>query len=140
VAMNGAAGSEEFDRSGQLAFVNSRAQWYWRLREALDPTSGQNLALPPSAELRADLCAPRWKLTVRGIQVEAKDDIAKRIGRSPDCGDAAVYAAYAAPVLSYDYTARTIAARPAQGATAWSDDDAPRTVARGGGRAKWAGL
>jgi hypothetical protein len=92
VAMNGATGSDARDKSGQLGFVNARAEWYWSLREALDPTSGQEMALPPDPELRADLCAPRWRLTPRGIQVEAKDDIIKRIGRSPDKGDSCVYA------------------------------------------------
>jgi hypothetical protein len=48
--------------------------------------------LPPDRELLIDLCAPTWKLTPRGIQVEAKEDLIKRIGRSPDKGDAVVYA------------------------------------------------
>lgn len=92
VAMNGAEGSDARDRSGQLAFVNARAEWYWKLREALDPDLGDDLALPPDAELLADLTTPRWKLTARGIQIEAKDDIIKRIKRSPDKGDSLVYA------------------------------------------------
>jgi hypothetical protein len=90
--MNGAAASDERDKSGQLGFVNSRAEWYWKAREALDPASGQDIALPPDPELRADLCAPTWKLTPRGIQVEAKDDLVKRLHRSPDKGDSCVYA------------------------------------------------
>src|SRR4051794_37715015 len=49
-------------------------------------------AIPDDRELKADLCKPRWKLTVRGIQVESKDDIIKRIGHSPDKGDSLVYA------------------------------------------------
>lgn len=92
IAMNGAASSSARDKSGQLAFVNSRAEWYWTAREALDPTSGQEIALPPDPELRADLCAPTWKLTARGIQVEAKEDLAKRLHRSPDKGDSCIYA------------------------------------------------
>ena len=36
--------------------------------------------------------APRWKLTARGIQVEEKREINKRLGRSPDRGEAAIYA------------------------------------------------
>jgi hypothetical protein len=32
-------------------------------------------------------------MRVNGIQVESKDDIAERIGRSPDAGDAVVLAA-----------------------------------------------
>jgi hypothetical protein len=92
VPMNGAEGSDKHDKSGQLGFVNQRAEWYWGLREDLDPASGQDLALPPDPELKADLCAARWKLTVRGIQIESKEEIIKRIGRSPDAGDALVNA------------------------------------------------
>jgi hypothetical protein len=92
VPMNGAEKSEKRDKSGKLGFVNQRAEWYWTAREALDPASGQDLALPPDDELRADLCAARWKPTPRGIQIEAKDEIIKRIGRSPDAGDAVVNA------------------------------------------------
>jgi hypothetical protein len=92
-AINGAASAEkEKDKSGMLGFVNLRARNWWRLREDLDPSSGQNLALPPDPELRADLCAPTWKLTARGILVESKEDIIARIGRSPDKGDSLVYA------------------------------------------------
>lgn len=92
VSMNGAKPSVATDKSGRLKFVNKRAEWYWKMREALDPAADYPLALPPDAGLRADLCSARWKLTPRGIQVEAKEDIIKRLGRSPDKGDAAVYA------------------------------------------------
>ncbi|WP_049974512.1 hypothetical protein [Azospirillum sp. B4] len=92
VAMNAAAASGARDRGGRLGFVNRRAEWYWSLREALEPELGVDLALPPDRELLADLVAPRWKMTARGIQIEAKDDIKARIGRSPDKGDALVLA------------------------------------------------
>jgi len=91
-AMNSAQSSDARDKSGQLTFVNKRAQWWWQLREALDPSGTDNIALPPDRELLADLAAPRWRLTVRGILVEAKDTIIRRIGRSPDKGDSLVYA------------------------------------------------
>lgn len=83
-----AAPAGERDRSGKLKFRNLRAYAYWRLREALDPLKGDQLALPPDPELRSDLCAARWKLTASGIQIESKEDIADRLGRSPDCADA----------------------------------------------------
>ena len=92
VALNGAAGSDATDKSGQLGMKNLRAAMYWALREALDPTTGDDLALPPDRGLLIDLCTPRWKLTAQGIQIEAKEDIIKRIGHSPDKGDAVVYA------------------------------------------------
>lgn len=92
IGVNGAEKSAERDSSGNLSFFNLRACLYWRLREALDPASGIGVALPPDDQLKADLCAPRWKLTQRGIQVESKEEIIKRLGRSPDRGDAVVYA------------------------------------------------
>lgn len=95
VAYNGASASFATDKSGTLKFVNKRAESHWLFREALDPTSGQFIALPPDPELKADLCAPRWKPMVGGIQVESKADIQKRIGRSPDKGDAVIMAASA---------------------------------------------
>jgi hypothetical protein len=72
--------------------VNKRAETWWKFREALDPAYGNGLALPPDPQLRADLTSPTWKLTPRGIQIESKDEIRKRLGRSPDRGDAVVLA------------------------------------------------
>jgi len=91
--VNFAEGSDEYDKSGQLGFMNKRAECYWRMRELLDPANEDKLALPPDRELRADLCAARWKMSTRGIQIESKDDIRKRLGRSPDRADAIVLAA-----------------------------------------------
>lgn len=90
--LNSSETTDNLDRTGQLSFFNNRAEWWWKLREALDPETGDEIALPPDRELLADLTAPRWSLTVRGIQIEKKDDIKKRIGRSPDKGDSLVYA------------------------------------------------
>ena len=62
------------------------------MREELDPgqDGGSILVLPPDASVKADLAAPRWELTARGIKIEDKNDIRKRLGRSPDEGDAIV--------------------------------------------------
>ncbi len=90
---NGANASAAKTQDGSvLSFRNKRAEAWWRFREALNPENeaADMIALPPDPELRADLCAPTWKLTPSGIQLESKDDIKKRIGRSPDRGDAAV--------------------------------------------------
>lgn len=80
------------DRSGRLYFANQRSELWWRFREALDPTNNTGVALPPDSRLRADLCAPTWKLTGSLIQVESRDDIVKRIGRSPDYASAYILA------------------------------------------------
>lgn len=92
IPVNFAEGSSATDKSGTLRFVNRRAECYWSFREALDPTSQHKIALPPDAELEADLCTPRWIPKSNGIQIESKEDIKKRLGRSPDCGDAIVLA------------------------------------------------
>lgn len=88
------------DKSGRLRFANVRAQAYWALREALDPADGHNIALPDDAEILGDLRAPRWKMQTNGIQIESKDDIRKRIGRSTDCGDAVALAWLAANTVT----------------------------------------
>jgi hypothetical protein len=91
-AVNNAEGVNKRDRSRTLEFANFRAWSYWSLREALDPVSGEGLALPPDPELLADLCAARWKHQASGVLVEPKENIVKRLGRSPDAGDAVVMA------------------------------------------------
>lgn len=90
--VNNSEGTGETDRTGCLRFANVRARDWWRLREALDPEYGDDIALPPGREIKADLCAPRWRMKATGIQIESKDDLKVRLGRSPDDGDAIVMA------------------------------------------------
>jgi hypothetical protein len=96
----GNEGSSKTDKSKKLAFLNKRAELYWLLREALDPENGANICLPKDNKLKAELCAPRWSLVPPAannagkkgrIKVESKDEIKKRIGRSPDRADAICY-------------------------------------------------
>ena len=95
---------DQFDiASGQIRFRNNRSFLMWRFRESLEPGKGQNIALPPDSELKADLCAPRWKLTAGGILIESKDEIKKRIGRSPDKGDAVILASIATVKLKQQH-------------------------------------
>ena len=77
--------------TGKLKFRNLRAMIWWRFREMLDPETGCRIALPPDPKMKAGLCAPLWKLTPGGILIESKEEIKKRLGRSPDDGDAVVY-------------------------------------------------
>lgn len=87
----GSEGSTLMDKSGQMKFRNKRAEMYWLLREALDPTNPDPIALPPDQELLGDLTAPRYQVMTMGkgaaIQIISKDDIRKLLGRSPDKGD-----------------------------------------------------
>jgi hypothetical protein len=88
--INFGAASQKMDKSRRFQFFNQRAECYWALREALDPTSGEDICLPPSRRLRADLCAPRYKIVRGKIQLEEKTKIKERLGRSPDEGDTVV--------------------------------------------------
>lgn len=85
--------SDLLDLSGELGFTNQRSAGWWRLRELLDPQRGEEISLPPDDLLTGDLTAPHWRVMSGGrIQVESKDDIAKRLGRSTDDGDAVMMA------------------------------------------------
>lgn len=77
-----------------LKFKNVRTEAYWRFREALDPSQlgGAAIALPPDNILVADLCAPKYHVGAQGIELEAKDKVCDRLGRSTDRGDAVVMA------------------------------------------------
>jgi hypothetical protein len=92
VPIVGSEGSTGTDATGTLRFKNKRAEMYWRLREALDPTSDEPIALPPDQELLGDLAAVRYKVVqmgakLAGIQIRDKDEIREALGRSPDKGD-----------------------------------------------------
>lgn len=88
------------DRSGRLSFRNLRTELWWRMREALDPTHNRGLALPPDRRLLVDLCAPTWRAVGRYIEVESRDEIVKRIGRSPDWASAYCLALLDTPKLA----------------------------------------
>ncbi|HVD04285.1 MAG TPA: hypothetical protein VNF75_09180 [Candidatus Dormibacteraeota bacterium] len=90
---NASEASSGHDRSGELAFLNRRSEAWWGLRELLDPAYDSDLCLVPDDQLLGDLCAPRWTVTSSGkVQIESKDQIRKRVGRSTDAGDAVVMA------------------------------------------------
>jgi hypothetical protein len=77
------------DSSGELSFLNVRAAMWWKMRELLDPANNMGIILPDHNGMKADLIAPRWMTTSTGlIKIEPKVDLKKRLGRSPDIGDA----------------------------------------------------
>jgi hypothetical protein len=103
-AVNFASASEYRDKSGKLKMRNFRSELYWRMRDALDPNGGDDAALPPGNEIVADLCSARYKLTTAGVQVEEKEEIKKRLGRSPDKGESILLANYTGGELGWlDY-------------------------------------
>lgn len=86
---------EAGDAFSFFRFGNRRDQIWWQVREMLR-RGRLRIAIPDSParkRLIADLMAPRYK--VKGdktFEVEDKDAIKKRLGRSPDDGESFVYA------------------------------------------------
>jgi hypothetical protein len=91
LAYVGSARVTNRDRSGKYGFVNTRSAAYWHLRELLDPAYEPTLCLPPDDLMISDLTMPTWAVTTGlppKIQVEKKEDVVEKLGRSPDRGDA----------------------------------------------------
>lgn len=65
-------------------FNNIRTEMWWKVKEWLE----SGASLPDSDDWGRDLCAPHYKYQRDMIALESKDEIKKRIKRSPDIGDA----------------------------------------------------
>jgi phage terminase large subunit len=82
------------DRGVQMneRFNNLRSQMWWMMKVDLEDQVESKIVLPYDEELFVDLCTPTWSLNKAGqICIESKDEIKKRLGRSPNKGDACVY-------------------------------------------------
>lgn len=77
------------DITGCYTFANMRAYLFWCIRDWLNPKNGFNPAIPPDDELTEELCEPHWSFLSNGdIIIEKKEEIKKRLKRSPDKMDA----------------------------------------------------
>lgn len=97
-AYTGSAKTPVRDRSRKFGFVNVRSAAYWNLRELLDPAYEPTICLPPDDLMISDLTAPTWAITSGSppkYQVEKKEDVVARLGRSPDRGDSVVMSFWA---------------------------------------------
>jgi len=101
IGVNVAEKARGTDRSGKLRFFNWRSELYWRMREALDPANDTGIALPPNKKLLAELCAPKWEASGYTIKAESRDEIVKRIGRSPDMATAYILALIETPKIKH---------------------------------------
>lgn len=108
-AVNVSLPSAVLDDDGHKKFANLRAEFWWALRESLDPKGDDPLALPPDDELLADLAAPQYDFSKGWIQIEPKELTKKRLGRSPDLGDALMltFAPVESPVTSLSFVCAT---------------------------------
>jgi hypothetical protein len=93
VAFNASRGSKAKDSTREFGMLNRRSEAWWSFRQALDPSANPDICLPDDDMLLGDLSAPQWDVTSNGrIQVEGKEEIRKRLGRSTDDGDSVVQA------------------------------------------------
>ncbi len=90
----GDAGDDDENGHDVERYENLRAQvWFVAAEHA------KRAMLPPDRELRADCLAPQYRFTkLAKTIVESKDDIKKRLKRSPDAGDALCLAFYEPPI------------------------------------------
>lgn len=85
---NASEKTELRDISRELGFVNQRASAWWTVREGLQDGT---IDLPPDDTLTGELTAPTWRVMSGGkIQIESKEDVRNRIGRSTNRADAVV--------------------------------------------------
>lgn len=85
-------GSKARAKDGKHTYKNLRSQMWYQFYEALDPDSGEDIMLPPGPRIVAHLTAPHYEVRGTDIILEDKKDIRKRLGSSPDEGDAIVMA------------------------------------------------
>ncbi len=87
---SGAGQVEIPDRRMVEQFNNLRSQGWWLLMLDLQDRKG-GIVLPYDKELFVDLTTPTWETRSGKICVESKESIKKRLGRSPNKGDAVMY-------------------------------------------------
>jgi hypothetical protein len=83
-------------------YVNLRGEIWWEIGREYSRLGTWNLTYVEDETLQ-ELSTPKYREVNGKIQVESKEDIRKRLGRSPDNADALLLAAYvppAAPVVT----------------------------------------
>jgi hypothetical protein len=99
VAYMGVKATTKRSKDNVYRFTNTRSWAFWTFREALNPDQrgGSQLALPPDREMLVDLTTPRYRVKNAGtngaeIEIESKEKVCARLGRSPNKGDAVLMA------------------------------------------------
>jgi hypothetical protein len=77
------------DKTEGYEFANLRAYLFWCIRDWLNPAFDSRACLPLDDELTEELTSIQYRFQSNGkIIIEPKEEIVKRIGRSPDKVDA----------------------------------------------------
>ena len=88
------------DVTGQYTFTNMKAYLYWAIRDWLNPRNNFYPAIPPNDLLMEEATEIKWNFTSSGdIAIEKKEELRKRLKRSPDTFDA-----LANTFFPYEYT------------------------------------
>lgn len=81
------------DALNEFTFANRRAEAFFLFAQDLKPDSGKLIALPEDANLDGELMALTYHMTGKDkLIIDPKEQIKKRLGRSPDAADAVVMA------------------------------------------------
>ena len=77
------------DITGQYEFSNMRAYLAWAVRDWLNPVNETGACLPPDQRLNAECKEIRYLMPEKTgkVQIESKEDIKKRLGKSTDLFD-----------------------------------------------------
>lgn len=83
-------GESPLDDEAKKKFHNLRAQMYWNLKDQFTLIDGQSITnIPKDDDLIRELRVITYDYSSeRKIKIESKDDMKKRLGRSPDKADA----------------------------------------------------
>lgn len=92
LGVNMSASPTRSTAGGVLQFLNMRTQLWWTIRELLDPANNHGVCLPPDPRLARELATPKWSMSGKTIQVESRENIIARGGKSPDVATALVLA------------------------------------------------
>lgn len=89
-AFNAAGKCDSKDKTGEFGFVNQRAWAWWTVRELLQDDL---IDLPDNEDMIGELTAPKYEMKSGGrIQVEEKEELRKRLGRSTNYADTVIQA------------------------------------------------
>lgn len=101
------------DKPSNPIFLNLRAQIWWEVgRVSCEKRLWDLSTMDNPDKTCAQLLAPRWFPNAKGlIQVEPKDEVIKRLGRSPDNADALLLAFYQPMGSVTNFFEQLIAAR-----------------------------
>lgn len=96
IPVNFATTATQHHQDGSRKYLNMRAQLWWNGREMSEQRAWDLSRAEEAENLKFELIAPRYRPDVlagkRVVQVESKDEVRKRLGRSPDDADATLLA------------------------------------------------